>query len=231
MMNISHMLIGIGALAFSSSLAACGPSDVTSGSTSTAGAGGSSASSTSDSGSTSSSGSTSGGGQQSVLTIDGKLTAGTGKTIPASADVIAAWSGDESSPDMYYAYVYGSGQSNDSTFKLSFAEAPPAGALIGNTFKVGLALLALFPAGKAPAEGNMPKDQLVAAMGAAEKYVIIYRPSNTPTNSWLDDFPVGYACGTVVHVPNSFDIFAPVDCSQVSITVDDWANLKFPNAG
>jgi hypothetical protein len=209
-----------------------------------AGAGGGSSSSSASAGSTgssasagegggggasSSSSSTGAGGASNVdsLDVSGTLTPGQGKTVPASAGVAVIWTVSSGSPD--YNYVYGKGTSTGETFKLSLTAPPPEEAL--NNGNLGVGVVVLWPQGKLPAEGKAGEEVVNGVIGAAGNYAIIYKGPNAPDMPWVSDFPPGYSCGKgAPPVPgSSHESFTPVDCSEVSITVDDIEKIKFVN--
>lgn len=212
------------ALSLSGALAACsGEGGTTSGSmtggTTTTGNGGQG-------------GGTSSGGSEPMMTItvNGKLVANAGNTVPATGDLLIAWSvsGPQTAPHLY---AYGSGQSMGTSFQISLGQAPPTDALTVGA--VALGIITLFPTGKKVADGVVDrqtfKEELI---GATDQYAIFYKVPNyngpLPPVKWIDDFPPGYSCAKRVPAKpkEMVDSFAPVDCSQVTITVDTYDNLS-----
>jgi hypothetical protein len=170
------------------------------------------------------------GGSNAGFEVGGKLTPGQGKTIPASATVKAIWVVSASSPD--YAYAYGDGSSSGASFTMSLPMDPPAEAINAGILGVGIPIL--YTQGKAPADGKLASeaDMVANAIGAAGQYAIIFKAKDDPqAPTWVKDFPLGYSCGKGVPAPvgQTFDSFAPVDCAQVEITVDDFDKIQFVN--
>lgn len=161
------------------------------------------------------------------LDVNGKLTPGAGKSVPPAADVIIGWSVSSGSPD--YIYGFGSGNSTGVTFQVSLDKAPPTEAL--NVGKVGVGIVILYPAGMMPPEGKLTEATLNQGIGAAGEYAIIYKAPGAPSQSWISKFPEGYSCGKGAppEPGSNFESFAPVDCSEITIIVDDIDKIDFVN--
>lgn len=166
-----------------------------------------------------------------LLDAGGKIAAAGGKTAPAEAVVDCVWVVSSGSPD--YSYAFGSGEATADSFTLSFEEDPPAEAL--NSYGIGVGVLALMPTGKGLAQGKLDdklSDTLEdTALGAAGGYAIIFKKAGAADGpAWAGDFPDGYSCAKGVPATgDGFDTFAPVDCAEVVITVDDINNIEFTN--
>ena len=170
------------------------------------------------------------GGSSAGFDVDGKIVAAAGKTVPASASVKTIWSVSSGSPD--YAYAYGDGTSSNATFSTNFPMDPPAEAL--NADIVGVGILVLYTEGMTPADGKLASEAEIFAnaIGAAGQYAVIFKVKDDPlAPAWVKDFPAGYSCAKGVPAPSggTFDSFAPVDCAEVEITVDDLNNIEFVN--
>jgi hypothetical protein len=204
-----------------------------SGASSTSGAGGASSSSSSStsggSGSSSSGSSSSSSGGGGTLAVNGKITAAPGKMVPAMAGVEVAWSVSSGSPD--YLYVFGAGPTSGNTFSLSLDKAPPVEAL--NSYGIGVGIVFLFPASNTVPEGNAGKGDIIFlnGLGAAGRYAVIYKAPGATDLSWSGAFAEGYSCGKGAPPPpgQTFEIFTPVDCSEVEVVVDDLQNIMFVN--
>lgn len=232
-LGFAALLLGMGML-----LGCPGETDETTGSSSSTS---SSSTSSSSSSSTSSSSGTAGGGGMGqggsgqggsgtgtdMIQVNGSLVPGAGKVVPAEADVLVAWTVSSGSPD--YLYGYGTGQSMGDKFVLSLNQAPPSQAL--NSYGIGVGIVMLFPKGMLPPEGVLTDPQFATSIGAAGQYAIIYKTNAAPAMTWFVDFNEGYSCGKgAPPKPGSnFESFAPVDCAQVTITVDDINNIQFVN--
>lgn len=161
------------------------------------------------------------------LDVNGKLTPGAGKSVPPAADVIIGWSVSSGSPD--YIYSFGSGSSTDVPFQVSLDKKPPTEAL--NAGKVGIGIVILYPAGMMPPEGKLTEATLNQGIGAAGEYAIIYKEQGVAGQGWISKFPEGYSCGKGAppEPGSNFESFAPVDCSEITIIVDDIDKIDFVN--
>jgi hypothetical protein len=174
-------------------------------------------------------------GCSSKSAVSGSISAASGKTVPDAAAVDIVWGVSATSPD--YAYAFGHGATTKESFELDLSADPPAEALNGGVLGVGN--IVLVPTGKEPKEGKLAEADQTAiegsALGASTDYVVIFKKGtgkpDKSTLTWPDKFSEGYSCGKVVRATAgmTFDTFEPVDCATVTIKIDDWKNLNFPN--
>ena len=121
-----------------------------------------------------------------------------------------------------YSYKFGETAVTGGTFQMNVASPPPSAAI--NLGYLGVATLILFKAGFALPDGKIADVEALEpqAIGAAEQFVLIYRPAQLPSSinqAWLKDFPPGLSCGRISGKQGSFVTFGPTDCSAVEVIV------------
>ena len=168
-----------------------------------------------------------GAGGADTLTVAGTVEADAGKTVPASAKVMAIWQVSASSTD--YSWKLGEATTSGKDFTMKFTAAPPAGAL--NNGQVGVALLMMVGSGVVVADGKLSGSSgpgKVKLLGSAPTHAIVYHVKNVTSGyKWSSKFKAGYSCARVAGKSGSFDLLEPVDCSKVKVIVSDAP--KFPN--
>jgi len=164
--------------------------------------------------------------------VTGAVTVQPGSSLPSAGDVFVVWAVSSGSPD--YLYVSGSGQLTEPGFELELPATLPDEAI--NSYGLGVGLIVLLPSGTAPPAGRM-SDATEASLdttviGATPRYAVIYRkPGTTGLTGWMDAFPEGYSCGVGVPAAagETFDSYAPVDCSMVELVIGDPSTFDFVN--
>jgi len=65
-------------------------------------------------------------------------------------------------------------------------------------------------------------------MAASENYMAFYVNKTVPVEFWIDSFPQGFSCGKAAPPPSGsrFDIFLPVDCSEVAVKVAEMKGCR-----
>lgn len=140
-----------------------------------------------------------------------------GSVSPATTGpVYVVWVSDDGSGD--YAYLYGSGSSDGSSFVVGLDDPVPTAATFNGSFGVGQPFLA--PDSYHPAQGRVA-DADTAAFDAAFKgfagnYAFIFRGNINATDiPWLGAFPMGVSCGKCTAEGG----FEPVACDQMEMIV------------
>ncbi len=165
-----------------------------------------------------------------LYTVRGKLAFKKGIAVPADARVLVLWSVSSGSPDS--VYVFGEGWVNmaDSTFRISFRDIPPDGALNQGTLGVGGIILTTnhdITPGKYGAEA----DRMFSTgfLGGAADYAVIYTRPNPTWRDWARSFPLGFSMGIGVRKQTGFDEFAPTGPTGVIIEVNDLNKIDWVN--
>jgi len=140
---------------------------------------------------------------------------------------VLLWEVLSGSPE--YLYKFGDGTVANGQFSITLPSEPPADAI--NSFGLGIAFVAVLPAGQTIADGKLAVDPFTPdnMAGISTRYSVIWRaqtlslPSTAPVDFWPLSFPEGYACGACTPKPDggSFEAFAPTSCDHVQITTYD----------
>jgi hypothetical protein len=170
------------------------------------------------------------GGSEGVFEAQGKVSAASGKALPDSADLSVLWNVSSGSPD--YLYSYGGGSATTDGFDVSFDADPPAEAL--NSYGVGVGIVVAMPSGQGVAAGKVSDATMdtldKTAVGATGQHAIIFKKAGATEPAWISAFPDGYSCAKGVPATNDgFDTYAPADCAEVVLTVDELDNIDFTN--
>ncbi len=170
----------------------------------------------------------------SSIRISGSLKFNKDITIPSNARLIVAWSVSADNPD--YVYVYGEGSISipESSFTISFDEAPPEIALNEGNLGVGTVLLMTkesYQQGAQilPGDGLRPNEILGTISGKALIY-ISGNPESVEFRDWARDFNSGFSIGKGVEQQSGFDTFTPDANNDLELTIDnDLSAFWFPN--
>lgn len=145
-----------------------------------------------------------------VFTVEGMVGSG----APASGRVIVFWVVSSGSPD--YVYKFGEGASTGPQFIASFSAVPPAAAI--NSYGVGVGIVGLLsPTATLPPDGIVNSE--LDIVGFTRMHAVIYRNTTATPLPWIAPFAQGYSCGRCVEQGTGFDIFEPVACSSVLLSL------------
>jgi hypothetical protein len=160
-------------------------------------------------------------------------------------DALLLWSGEGTD---YKGFVWGRAPVNGAAFTLNLAAPPPAEAMTSYGF--GMARLLIISRSLQLTEGRqferVKNDLLKRALGASERHMIFFLDREranawidamadagaTPESlarsreSWIFDFPDGYACGVG---RTDADGYAPADCREVRIRLGSLDDFEFPD--
>jgi hypothetical protein len=138
----------------------------------------------------------------------------TGSTVPTGAKAVVIWTVSSGSPD--YAYKFGEGPTTDTRFTVTFSDSPPTEAI--NSYGLGIGVVGLVAEGTEIPTGRIDVGER-EFLGVTPRHAVIWRSASANDLSWSTAFPRGFSCGQCVPASpdETFDAFAPVDCSQVQI--------------
>jgi hypothetical protein len=129
----------------------------------------------------------------------------------------------------FHDVKFGEGAPSSTSFRLSLGSAPPPPALIGTGGDHGIGFILLVGATSSVADGTVVDSSFYSQiLGASTRLVVTYQNPATrvPSARW----PNGYSCWLATPATNGPDTLAPApaSCDSVTITVDDFANLRLP---
>tara|TARA_R110002096_G_scaffold77896_1_gene183158 strand:+ start:72877 stop:73434 length:558 start_codon:yes stop_codon:yes gene_type:complete len=161
--------------------------------------------------------------------------------VPSEATVAVIWILMKSES----LYSFGTGSLTDARYAATLPGAQPPSQAINDLSEFGLGRFAIgFPV--LVAEGDWSEGPVEMAkldlLGLTPNHAIVWREGDFPAQedgnaegpqkdfSWPSSFEEGtFQCGECAEGPGHFDIFTPVDCSSVEITVGSPAELKTCN--
>jgi len=168
------------------------------------------------------------GPSDALLTVSGSVTNLSGQQIPSTARVVVAWVVSATQSD--YAYVFGEGTVQGSTFQVTFRQPPPAEALNAGQLGVGIVVLTTSTSLR---DGVHLEDVAVdpsELLGATGRHAVIYKATESVDQvDWEAAFPLGFSAGVGVEREVDFDAFAPTAATSLELIVDDLDNIDFVN--
>ena len=158
-----------------------------------------------------------------MFSVEGEMI---GTAVPERAGATVLWEGEFVSGD---GYIFGKGQTLGNDFIISIPNATmkvfPAGPLIAEDrrYAVGRIFAVLGPP---PVAGPKEANDLLG-QGYSARHAIIYREARISGPYWLNDFPVGFSCGTCAR-GSPRDRWVPVPCDSFEVwTSNDWSTFPF----
>ncbi|HJK90497.1 MAG TPA: hypothetical protein RMH85_20900 [Polyangiaceae bacterium LLY-WYZ-15_(1-7)] len=171
--------------------------------------------------------------------VVGVTVADPGHAVPeGGARIELIWLVTSGSPD--YEWVAGSGRAHRTGFELDLPDALPEAARnrYGDV-EVGVGAIFATQSEEGFGPGRLEEEDIGdddVLLGATPRHAIIYRNGvdaspDIPEDDWVFDFPEGFSCGVAVPAAEgeTFDGFAPIDCSEVELRFGDLEEFDWVN--